>query len=189
MLTLNFHPFPELSTERLRLRQINNEDANDLLVLRSDKKVMQFIDRPLAQTTEDALQLIRKIHDSLALNDGITWGISLKNDPKLIGTIGYWRIVKEHYRAEIGYLISAEQQRKGLMQEAIRVTLHYGFSEMKLHSVEANVNPVNAASIKLLERNHFIREAYFRENFYSNGQFVDSVIYSLLSQRYTLVQK
>ena len=63
MLTLNFHPFPELSTERLRLRQINNEDANDLLVLRSDKKVMQFIDRPLAQTTEDALQLIRKIHN------------------------------------------------------------------------------------------------------------------------------
>ena len=90
----------------------------------------------------------------------------------MIGTIGYWRIVKEHYRAEIGYLIATEQQGKGLMQEAISATLQYGFSEMKLHSVEANVNPNNPASIKLLERNHFIREAYFKENYFSNGKIV-----------------
>ena len=181
MLTLNFHPFPQLTTERLLLRKITDEDANDLFILRSDKNIMKYIDRPLAQTTEDALQLIKKIHDSLTTNDGITWGISLKNDQKLIGTIGYWRIVKEHFRAEIGYLISLEQQGKGLMQEAISEILRFGFEEMKLHSVEANVNPENAASIKLLERNNFAREAFFKENYFSNGRFLDSFIYSLLT--------
>lgn len=181
MLTPNFHPFPQLSTERLLLRRIKDEDANDLLVLRSDKKIMRYIGRPLAVTTEDALQLIQKIHDSLSMNDGITWGICLKSDPKLIGTIGYWRIVKEHYRAEIGYLLALEHQGKGLMQEAISETLRYGFEEMKLHSVEAHVNPENAASVKLLGKNRFVKEAYFKENYFSNGKFLDSVIYSLLT--------
>lgn len=142
---------------------------------------MQYIDRPLAQTIEDSLELIRKIHDSLVVNDGITWGISLKTGPALIGTIGYWRIVKEHYRAEIGYLLSSAQQGKGLMQEAMDAVLEYGFITMQLHSIEANVNPANAASIKLLERNHFIREAHFKENFFFNGIFHDTFIYSLLS--------
>ena len=128
MLTVNFHPFPELSTERLLLRQIKNEDAEQLFVFRSDKRIMQYIDRPLAQTVDDALQLIQKIQDALALNEGITWGICLKNDPKLIGTMGFWRIVKEHYRAEIGYLIGRERQGKGLMQEAVEEALDYAFN-------------------------------------------------------------
>lgn len=183
MLTPNFHPFPVLTTERLILRQITFDDADDLFVLRSDERLMRYIGRPLAQTTEDALQLIKKIQDALEANDGISWGISLKADPKLIGTIGYWRIVKEHYRAEIGYLISLEQQGKGLMQEAIGVALDYAFSELQLHSIEANVNPANVASIKLLERNKFIKEAHFKENYFFNGVFHDTFIYSLLSPK------
>lgn len=52
---------------------------------------------------------------------------------------------------------------------------------MKLHSIGANVNPDNVPSIKLLERNKFIREAYFKENVFYNSRFIDTVIYSLLS--------
>jgi ribosomal-protein-alanine N-acetyltransferase len=58
--------------------------------------------------------------------------------------------------------------------------LYYGFEFMKLHSVEANVNPDNTPSIKLLERNNFSREAYFKENYFYDGKFLDTVIYSLL---------
>ena len=181
MLTPNFHPFPVLSTERLLLRQITFDDADDLFILRADERLMRYIDRPIAKTTEDALQLIQKIHDAWKINDGITWGISLRTDPKLIGTIGYWRIVKEHHRAEIGYLIALEQQSKGLMQEAMDVVLDYAFNEMQLHSIEANVNPSNVASVKLLERNRFIKEAHFKENYFFNGVFHDTFIYSLLS--------
>ncbi|HSC37593.1 MAG TPA: GNAT family protein, partial [Chitinophagaceae bacterium] len=113
--------------------------------------------------------------------DGITWGIYLKTAPGLIGTIGLWRIIKEHHRAEIGYLLSPAWQRRGLMQEAMEKVLDYGFSVIGLHSVEANVNPDNEASIRILEKNHFVREAYFKENYYYNGVFKDSVIYSLLT--------
>jgi ribosomal-protein-alanine N-acetyltransferase len=67
------------------------------------------------------------------------------------------------------------------MNEALTEVLKFGFQTIGLQSVEANVNPKNAASIKLLIKNGFNREAYFRENYYFNGQFLDSAIYSLIN--------
>ncbi len=68
------------------------------------------------------------------------------------------------------------------MQEVLTAVLDYGFKQMHLHSVEANVNPDNKASMKLLERNGFIREGYFKENFFFDGKFLDSAVYSLIDQ-------
>ncbi|MES1219030.1 MAG: GNAT family N-acetyltransferase, partial [Bacteroidota bacterium] len=73
MLTLNFSPFPLLYTERLILRQVTPADAPDLFLLRSDKEVMKYIDRPLQTTVQDALLLIQKINDSLDIDESITW--------------------------------------------------------------------------------------------------------------------
>ena len=183
MLQLNFNAFPELFTERLVLREISAADVKEVFQLRSDKNVMQFLDRPLAQSTDDAMALIQKIAAGHEKNENITWAITLQNQPELIGTIGFWRIDKENYRAEIGYLLHPDQQGKGLMQEAIDAVLKYGFQTIKLHSVEANVNPANNASIKLLEKNKFVKEAHYKENYFYDGKFLDSAIYSLLSDR------
>ncbi|MDQ6787925.1 MAG: GNAT family N-acetyltransferase, partial [Acidobacteriota bacterium] len=101
----------------------------------------------------------------------------------MIGTINFWKIKKENYRAEIGYMLDADYHGRGIMNEAIRAVLRFGFGEMNLHSVEANVNPDNAASIRLLEKNGFVREAYFKENYFFGGKFLDSAIYSLLAPR------
>lgn len=180
-LTFDFSNFPVLETERLLLRQIVHEDAPAIFNLRSNSDVMRYLDRPAAKTIEDAHELIGRIERSLENGDGITWGIMLKNDNELIGTAGFWRIVKEHFRAEIGYMLHPAWQGKGLMQEVMDKVLNYGFNTLRLHSVEANVNPANAASIRLLERNNFVREAYFRENYYYDGKFLDTAIYSKLA--------
>lgn len=181
MLVVNFAPFPTLITERLMLKQIVSADAPEIFALRCSKEAMQFIGRPLAETLDDALQYIQKLTDNLQQNEGVTWGICLKNDSKLMGTIGFWKIDKDNYRAEIGYMLHPLHHRKGYMQEAIAATLDYGFTTMMLHSVEANINPANEASKKILEKNMFVQEALFRENYYYNGQFLDSHIYSLLT--------
>jgi [ribosomal protein S5]-alanine N-acetyltransferase len=180
MLSFNFAPFPILFTDRLALKELTIEDAIDMFLLRSDKEVMRFIDRPLATSAEDGLLWIQKVQEGILNNDAVTWGIALKNDSSIIGTIGFWRIMKEHHRAEIGYMIGAPYQRKGFMQEAIEKVLWFGFGSMRLHSVEANVNPNNLASIKLLEKNGFVKEAHFKENYFAHGKFLDSAIYSLL---------
>ena len=98
MLTINLNPFPILETSRLILRQINKNDVNEIFILRSDARVMQYILRPIAKTLEDALQLIQIISDTETNGDGITWAIILKENAQLIGTIGFWQLKKEHYR-------------------------------------------------------------------------------------------
>jgi len=180
MLQPDFSVFPEISTPRLTLRRIVTDDAPEIFILRSDPVVMRYINKPPAQTLDDALNFVHLINDLLNKNEGITWGMSL-NGGKLIGTIGLWRLIKEHYRAEIGYAMLPGYFGKGFMNEAMVAVLEYGFHQLKLHSVEAHVNPENIASAKLLEKNNFVREAYFREDFFYDGKFLDSAVYSLLS--------
>ncbi len=142
---------------------------------------MAYIDRALAVSPADAMELIEKIIDAVKNNQGITWAIAFKDASALIGTIGFWTIDKENHRAEICYTLNPQQHRQGIMQEAIVAVLEYGFQTMRLHSVEANVNPANEASQKLLAKHRFVQEAFFKENYYFNGKFLDSAIYSLLT--------
>lgn len=180
MLNINFNPFPLIAAERLLLKKVEMSDVNEIFYLRSNEKVMKYIDRPPAKSLEEAAEFIKKITELEANNEAVTWAITIKENPKLIGTICYWNIQKEHYRAEVGYVLHPDYWGKGIMQEAFTKILNYGFKVMDLHSIEANVNPNNKASIRLLERNNFTREAYFRENYFYNGKFLDSAIYSLL---------
>ena len=78
-------------------------------------------------------------------------------------------------------MLLPSEWKKGYMNEAIKRVIDFGFHSMKLHSIEANINPNNIASAQLLKKYHFIKEAYFKEDYYFNGKFLDSEIYSLLN--------
>jgi ribosomal-protein-alanine N-acetyltransferase len=114
----------------------------------------------------------------------IDWTLSLKNSKEFIGGAGFWRLIKEHYRAGLGYQIIPKFWRKGFVEEACRAVISFGFEKMRLHSIEANVNPANIPSLKLLEKLGFVQEAYFKENFYFNGKFIDIAIFSLLISKW-----
>lgn len=181
MLELNFRPFPELTTDRLVLRQITQEDAPQFFDIRSNTDVMKYIDRPLHKNIEESIELINKIITAVENNEYIAWAISLKTNLDFIGTISFHRIEKEHYRAEIGYMIHPQFWRKGYTQEAISEVIQFGFKKLKLHSIEANINPNNLASASILLKNGFVQEAYFKENYFYNGKFLDTAIFSLLT--------
>jgi ribosomal-protein-alanine N-acetyltransferase len=183
MLIINFSPFPNLETERLLLRRVNQQDAKEIFSLRSDAETMKYVPRPLAKTTEEALEHIALIDSKIETNEGINWAITLKGSPKLIGIIGHYRIKPEHFRAEIGYMLLPEFQGKGIVTEAITKVVEYGFNEMKLHSIEAIIDPDNTASAKVLEKNNFVKEAHLKENEFYDGKFLDTVIYSLLNKK------
>ncbi len=177
MLELNFDPFPVLETERLILRRITMEDAKDFFVLRTDEDVMKYIGRPKPNAIKEVEELINKMNDNTMR---IQWAVALKEKAGIIGTIGYHRIEKEHYRAEIGYMIHPEYWNKGITSEAMKTVINFGFNEMNLHSIEADINPDNAVSKKLLMKFNFIREGYFKENYFFDGEFFDTEVYSLL---------
>jgi ribosomal-protein-alanine N-acetyltransferase len=182
MININFSPFQNLETERLLLRRVVNEDVNEIFALRSDQEVMKYIPRPLVKTEEEALAHIAMIDEKIDSNEGINWAITLKDNPKLIGIIGHYRIRPEHFRAEIGYMILPEYQGKGIISEAIKEVINYGFEVMKLHSIEAIIDPENFASEKVLQKSGFVKEAHLKENEYYEGRFLDTVIYSILNQ-------
>ena len=181
MLHIELNPFQNLETERLYLRKVRPEDAPEILFFRSDDRIMQYLDKEKMQTEAEAREFIHKYDQAIQENEGINWGIYRKADPeKLIGTIGLWRFIKHNHRAEIGYTIHPDFWNQGIASEALTAVLNYGFRTLKLHSVEANINPENNASRRLLEKHGFVQEAHFKEDYYFNGRFLDSVILSLI---------
>lgn len=182
MLLTTFTSAPVLETSRLILRQLELRDAPEMHLYRSDEEIMKYIGRPRTKSIEDAEELIQRINTSISNGDAINWGITMKGDDKVIGSVGFVRFKKESFRAEIGYLLSTAYHRTGIMDEAIKEVIKYGFKQMGLHSIEAIVDPANIASLSLLEKNKFRREAYFREDFYFDGKFLDSVVLGLLEK-------
>jgi ribosomal-protein-alanine N-acetyltransferase len=181
MLNFNFTPFPIIETERLILKQITNNDANEVFELRSNPETMKYIPRPLAKTIEDALEHIAMIEEKISENTGINWGITLKGNPKVLGIIGYYRLQPENYRAEIGYMLLPEFHGKGIITEAVKRLISYGFNDLKLHSIEAVIDPGNFASERVLQKCNFVKEAHLKEAEFYEGKFLDKVIYSLLN--------
>jgi len=181
MLTVNFNPFPKLETERLVLRRLTTDDAAAVFRLRSNPETMKYVPRPLAVTVDDALGHIALIDEKINSNTGINWAITLKGNPEFIGIIGNFRIEPENYRAEIGYMLLPEFNGQGIISEAIARVVRYGFEEMRLHSIEAIIDPDNLASARVLEKNNFVKEAHLRENELYNGKFLDTVIYSIIN--------
>jgi [ribosomal protein S5]-alanine N-acetyltransferase len=180
-----FKSFPELESERLCFRKILQSDAKDLFLLRSSDEVLRFMDVPRHYSISDSKKLIHTLDESYENEAGINWVIVEKHTNSFAGYFGYWRMIPEHCRAEIGYALKSESWGRGYMFETINCMTRFGFENIKLHSIEANVNPLNERSKKVLERIGFKKEAHFRENYLFNGEFLDSIINSLLEKDLT----
>ena len=81
--------FAVLDTTRLLLRQLKETDVSAIYSLRSNEQVNQFIDRPTAKDPEEAKAFIQKITE----NKSYYWGITLKENGKMIGTICFWNFI------------------------------------------------------------------------------------------------
>lgn len=177
-MNINFQPFPVLETDRLLLRQVKESDVEEIFFLRTDPRVLQYLDRPPAKLKVEAAAYIKMINEQVANSEAILWGITIKPDDRLIGYLCLWHFERENFRAETGYVLHPGHHRKGIMKESLNLILEYGFNSMKLHSVTANVSPDNTASIQLLKSVGFEQEAYFKESFYFNERFLDTIIFT-----------
>lgn len=170
-----FTSFPILETKRLRLRPITTDDLDEFYILKSDPRIVESYDvKP--KTYEQARDFLERLNEYIRKDESITWGIALKKENRLIGSICFWNFNPERSQAEIGYDLLVEHQRKGYMQEAMEAVIDYGFQMIKLHRIEAVPNPKNAPSVKLLERNGFIKGDSFTEPDL-NGHQLDRVLY------------
>ena len=124
-----FKSFPELETERLLFRRILQSDANDLFLLRSNDDVLRFMDVPRHHAISDSEKLIHTFDESYENETGINWVIVEKLSNSFAGYFGFWRMIPEHCRAEIGYALKPEFWGRGYMYETINKMVRFGFEE------------------------------------------------------------
>lgn len=178
--------FPVLETERLVLREITLDDAPFWLRNFSDPEVVELTAyEPPADLDAAKEEILRYGIRLFEQGAGFRWGIALRPSRELIGTLGYHEWVREGAsRARVGYDLLREYRRRGIMTEAMRAILAYGFETMGLNRVEVLTDPSNMPSIRLLERLGFRREGVLRENTCFRDRFIDDAIYSLLAKEW-----
>lgn len=177
--------FPRLETKRLLLREIRQEDTEAVFSILSDEEVMRYYDRLPLTSVQEAQQIIEWHQRRFESGEAIRWGITIKGENHLIGNCGYsWNL--GHRFAEIGYVLSRTYWNQGIITEALRAILQFGFEMRNLHRVEAEVLPGNVASIRVLQKLGFQEEGVLRERILVNDQFYDVKLFSLLKNEYQL---
>jgi ribosomal-protein-alanine N-acetyltransferase len=172
--------FPDLESERLVLRQLTYDDVDFVFQHLSHPRVTEFLlDEPPLVERSQAREIIDffKEPESKTRN---RWGIVLKESNQLIGTCGFHKWDKRHFRAETGYDLSPDYWGRGIMAEALRVVIKNGFETMGLHRIDALVYVKNLRSVKLLDKLGFKREGILRDYFFLNGRFYDHYLMSLI---------
>ncbi len=153
----NFTPFPILTTERLTLRQLLIDDQKDILALRSDPGINQYLDRQPSKTIEDAINFINKVNDNIKLNNSLYWAITLTKTKTFVGTICLFNFSDEKNSCEIGYELVTQFQGQGIMKEATEAVINYVFQALKIENIVALTHGDNQSSTKLLTRLNFVR--------------------------------
>ena len=141
------------------MRKIKVSDCDVILFLRTDKNVTKFIERPEHRKTKnisEAIKLIKELEGYIRRNTSIIWGITLENESSIIGTISLWNFTQNNKIAEIGYDLDPKYQNKGIMSEAMKMIVEFGFKELKLDKIEAFTHAENLHSKKLLDTHGFI---------------------------------
>lgn len=169
-----------LETERLILRPFQMEDAKHIFEIRSNEYVMKFMDSSFHGSIEDSEKFVADNIKNQEEGNGFFWAIINKESGEFMGDFSIWNVDQKNNRGQIGYSLKKQYWKLGFMTEAMKEILLYGFKELGLHSYEANINPMNEGSRKCLEKIGFNKEAYFRENYFFEGKYLDSEIYCLI---------
>jgi RimJ/RimL family protein N-acetyltransferase len=175
---------PIITTERLVLRWVSENDIDSLFEVFSDSQVMRYWSTAPYSDRDAAVQLQREIAAGNENNTMIKWGLALRDSDRLIGTTTLFNLSLENGRAELGYAMGRAHWGKGYMNEALQALLSHAFEVMDLRRLEADVDPRNTASIRTLERLGFQKEGYLRERWHVNGEIQDALFYGLLRREF-----
>ena len=175
---------PIISTPRVVLRWISEDDIDGLYEVFSNPQVMRYWSTPPLANREAAAQLQSEIAHGNESNAMLKWGLALRDSNRVIGTTTLFNLNLENGRAELGYALGHAHWGKGYMHEALQALLTHAFEVMQLRRLEADVDPRNTASIRALERLGFQREGFLRERWHVNGEIQDALFYGLLRREW-----
>jgi ribosomal-protein-alanine N-acetyltransferase len=168
-----------LETERLILKSITPALIRHLFETLDKEQIMRFLGESEAGY-EKHLQMNKEGLEMYRIS--LYYFLLVKKESHLpIGVCGFHTWNLGHNRAELFYyLYDDSSKRNGYVSEALPVVLNFGFKELNLNRIEALVAASNTPSVRLLQKNGFLREGVMREDYFVNGKHEDSDCYSLL---------
>ncbi|WP_431027077.1 GNAT family N-acetyltransferase [Lysinibacillus sp. LZ02] len=169
---------PVLTTERLRLRAVTMEDAEALFAYGSNPQVTQYVLWETHQTLDDAKGFIDMILDAYETRGLYLWGIEYEG--KFIGTIDYVGLNDYSKIGEIGYVLSEDYWNKGIITEAAKRIIDFGFTELGLVRIQARCIAENMASSRVMEKSGMILEGTHRKSLFAKGRHYDVHMYAII---------
>lgn len=176
-------PVPSLRTARLTLRPLTVSDVPALFTIHSDPATMRYWSGSAWTDDERGHAMVARDHDE-SLRAHLRLGIERVETGQLIGTCTLFQIDEQCSRAELGYLLGSFAWGQGFMREALRAFLSHAFAEMNLRRIEADTDPRNEPSLRLLASLGFVKEGHFRERWVVDGEVSDSAMFGLLRREW-----
>lgn len=173
-----------LRTHRLLIRPLSPGDDADMLRIFSQERTMTYWSCEPLTSLEEARRMLQQEIECAEAGRCVNWALVLADSGAMIGKAGFFDYDKVHRRAEIGYVIDPAHWGRGLATEAVARVIEYAFDELRLHRIEADIDPGNEASLAVMEKFGFRREGYSAHRFFVHGSWHDSVILGLLEPDY-----
>ena len=177
-------PQPTLTTDRLLLQALNQQDQTAIHTLHSDPDVQRYITQEPPVDLEASAAFIQKIQEGVQAQRWYYWGLHVKPQTRqLIGTICLWQFTEGNTIAEIGFDLHPVYQGRGYMSEALQSVLRFAEEDLKLKAIRGLVHAENKTCLRLLTKNRFafVRELPPKEKF-SSEQDLPIVLFERLRE-------
>lgn len=183
---MTLQPPHTLESRRLLLRLVRETDIPDLLEVNGDDEVTRFLPYPSWLSLEDGQALFDRMNSLMAAEETLQFVVVDRASARAIGTCLLFHHEQPSARAEIGYVMGRAHWGKGLMHEALTSLIAFAFDACQLRRLEAEVNPQNLASLRLLHKLGFTREGLLRQRWAAKGDPYDTHIFGLLRDEWSV---
>jgi RimJ/RimL family protein N-acetyltransferase len=170
------------------LRRIGPADAQDFFAIHADPESMRYWSGPAWPDVAQALRVMESDEAGLHAGTSIRFGIVEHGASTLVGCCSLFRIDRANGRAEIGYILRRSHHGRGIMHEALGGLIDHAFDAMELRRLEADIDPRNTPSSRLLERLGFTREALMRARWLVGDEVSDTAFYGLLREEWSTAE-
>jgi len=175
---------PTLKTDRLTLRKLVYSDQEQIFAYSKNPNVAEHVIWYPHKTEFDTIQFLNIVYEAYNHNKAAPWGIQWKANGEIIGTAGFVNWDREKREAEIGYALSEEFWKRGIISEAVKEIVKFGFERMNLFKIVARCKPANIGSYKVLEKCRFTYNGLIENQMLIKGELEDMRMYSIESDSY-----